>query len=131
MKQAGPERDKVIAELRGDCYHDYELTRESDFPDEDAHIWTCKLCLHDEYTWGRRPEHPGNGKPYSTDIATAMTLWEEMKGEALMLALDYAKSSKIKCIFFEDSSVDVYYHENCETEADAISGAWLKWKQGG
>ena len=50
-----PSGEVVVA---GRCQHEWGLTRESDFPGEDAHIWTCKLCKETEHTFGRFNEPP-------------------------------------------------------------------------
>ncbi len=65
---------------------------------------------------------------YSTKIATAIELWKEMVEAKLMPTL--------KTIWIEEGELG--YRVSCEgghfmhetwAIADAISGAWLKWKE--
>jgi hypothetical protein len=124
IKPVGIERDKQIAEVRGDevfieCHHDlipcdciWEPTRTECGMESPE---TCK---------DRQVYDP---KPYSTDISCAMELWEEMKGAGLFIVLCNPEKGDILCSV-QDTHGEEYYHEG-ETEADAISGCFLKWKK--
>ncbi len=115
--------DREIAKLKGICAHE---TLETVVDSHD--YYDCCKCSK------RFLPFKNYVKPYSTDIATAMELWEEMKAAGVMLTLQYHKNSGIGCrlsltneeAFFDRASMSSY----AETEADAISGAWLKWKRG-
>ena len=119
MIPAGVERDRVIAELRGiECVYlvrnDINYYVGCTFLDGKAE---CKNCRHETFCY----------KPYSTDIATAMELWEEMKGAGNPPYLICSGAGYVEC----------YLHINGEqlvhtagTEADAISGAYLRWRKG-
>ena len=125
----GVERDKVVAELRGDkpdiiCH----LPTEADCPYY-GHVGEEDCPDKCEYL---KPDY----KPYSTDIACAFELWEEMKGairnssaSVLRLNIDTI-SYLICCTVLESHMGKPSKLGKClaETEADAISGAWLKWK---
>jgi hypothetical protein len=110
LKPCGVERDKQIAELRGD-----------------------KKLQHMTMFAGRPEKVDWYYKPYSTDIATAMELWEEMKGANLRPSLTVYTSDdgehKLACEarLIADKPI-TRWREIGETEADAISGAWLKWR---
>ena len=121
MKPAGPERDRGIAEVRGD---------------EGEERWSCscggtmynKAQVHwhsrghsDEYIVTQYTKH----KPYSTDISAAMELWRDLpRGCTLYKG---AKSFIVRIYKTNYPSRWECRHEG-ETEADAISGAYLKWK---
>lgn len=103
VKPVGVERDKQIAELRGDRQ------------------------IHEDNKY----RYYYKDKPYSTDIATAFELWEEMKGASryVKLYISDVKKSGIY-MFFEGKTEDDDWkitHVG-ETEADAISGAYEKWR---
>jgi hypothetical protein len=131
IKPAGPERDRQIAELR-----------------DDAWIGICPIC--GEKTYQEReggldelscPDTLCNGwitlqdKPYSTDIATAFELWEEMERHAdtgvkyegtdtfrqQSFGLDHIAGEMYQCYLGDMEHVD-------ESLCSAISGAWLKWR---
>jgi hypothetical protein len=130
MIPAGEERDKRIAEIRGDTCIAYSVVpikihtagpacmkKSIAFPD-------CHNCLMFLYP------------KYSTDINAAMELWEEMKSEIKGESLN----SKGE-LYLSFNNPDFMGPINCEiidmgrilssrgdTEADAISGVYLKWK---
>jgi len=107
------ERDREIAEIRGECEH-YWGTREYD----------CTLC---ETYKCKCDQFAGSiKKPYSTSIVHAMELWEEMKAEWGMPKLEVLHGNRAECSAWHEGII----YEG-ETEADAISGAWLKWKREG
>ena len=102
MIPAGPERDRAIAELR------HEQIAHEPIPG-------MYVEMH--------------AKPYSTDIATAMELWEEMKGAGYVALTTLGSGFPIYCHLHEDST-GIIYDLEAKTEADAISGDWLQWKEG-
>lgn len=114
MIPVGIERDRRIAELRGEK----EDRLEDYLCDRCYRMEGCVSC--DNY----------GHSPYSTDIACAMELWEEMKG-VMAVKLEAWSGVDHKQI------IDCYYKPTpnsyeCysgDTEADTISGAWLKWKE--
>lgn len=132
MIPAGPERDKVIGIDRGDKPSD---------------IWNCScggvMFNVQQVDWHRKFCRKGKlkpkskFKPYSTSIVHAMELWEEMKANIKdssigLLSLKIATTSiLIVCEMFEShiNNPSVLARHQAETEADAISGAWLKWKE--
>ena len=61
---------------------------------------------------------------YSTSLTDAWKLWKEMKGDHPELLV---RSNHIRCYVFKDTVLVRYYGD---TEADAISGAWVMWKAG-
>lgn len=121
MIPAGIERDKQVAELRGDD----------------------RVCGFDTCAYMMSPAHDCDDcqylidKPYSTDISCAMELWEEMKQGGCNLYLHYnaadAAPKSIRGIAVEVIKPSYKINDlewvKGETEADAISGAWLKWKE--
>ena len=115
MIPAGPERDKVIAELRGECAHE-ALAKVVDSHDYyDCHKCSKMFLPYKNYI-----------KPYSTGIATSMELWEEMKGAGATLTLECEETwVQVIAVFGNHPTA----RGAAETEADAISGAWLKWKE--
>ncbi len=128
MIPAGPERDKVIAEMRGDKAGLCEDGGLNEY--YDGYICDCGY----KGEWGDYPEHDIPVKPYSTDIAYAMELWEEMK-KVGDVELDFKiRQGNCYCrlgIGGEPSDdYDIEIVNIVETEADAISGAWLKWREG-
>lgn len=131
MNKVGPERDKVIAELADDdLSHTFiphpgqglvagMVCRYCDIPQ-------TSVTMRDESTL----ECNKRIKPYSTDIACAMELWEEMKGAGYNLELSFHNKWGIICRFVtKHPDNTVCFTAGGETEADAISGAWLKWKE--
>ena len=123
MIPAGIERDKIIAEIKDEVKHTCH-----------AHHMIARRCPTTGVNYCERMKcEYWRYKEYSTDIATAMELWEEMKAAGVMLTLQYHKNSGIGCrlsltneeAFFDRASMSSY----AETEADAISGAWLEWKE--
>ena len=128
VKPAGPERDREIAEIK---YPDMEYV-------EQNHRGVMMGFMRDPnikkgYGYGN-PRH--KVKPYSTSIAHAMELWEEMKGAVKessigQLSLELNTTSfLINCQIIETHINKPTKHVNHKgnTEADAISGAWLKWR---
>jgi hypothetical protein len=68
-------------------------------------------------------------KPYSTDIACAMELWEEMAREwheVTLIRTFRMPDIWITVCLCDDN--DLVHEHRGETEAEAIAGAWLKWK---
>lgn len=98
MKPTGPERDRKIAKIRGEHYQ-------------------CTMTPHERKL--------KSIKPYSTNISAAMELWEEMKG-AGELYLSYDEETRCICHIWSGGNCIVEYW--ADTEADAISGAYLQWK---
>ena len=128
--------NKRIAELRGECYHDvYEETGGMG-----SGVLLCRHC--DESVSSHKDEryqiagytypskHILQVKPYDTDIACAMELWEEMIQAGLFPTL---KTIQIDhCEIGYRMIVGDRHGETHEdyTRAKAIAGAWLKWKEG-
>jgi hypothetical protein len=132
MKPAGPERDREIAEVRGFTVREVNVRGKF------------------QYCIPRGPAGYGRGYPrcpvpkWSTDIAAAMELWEEMKngrGDSIPLKkrvisvrleynIGYASHPDgiigVRIVMPGDESDVINYRG--KTEADAISGAYLKWK---
>lgn len=117
MKPAGIERDKQIAEMRGEgiwaskahcpqCDTELEVIRQSSSSPLNSDQWDavkagdycCHKCPPNKetnsgkfyylWTW-EVTKRPFALKPYSTDISCAFELWEEMKGAALSVELSY------------------------------------------
>ena len=114
MTPAGPERNKRIAELRGEeivCIHRSPTHRTGCVYND-----ICERCFRFE-----------SDKPYSTDISAAMELWDEMK--------EWGKQSpdllRLEFIPVIDACLCYIGQIGCEgkDEADAISGCYLKWKE--
>lgn len=121
MISAGPERDKRIAELKGRCLHK-NTENYQEFGMEIIHYIRCLDCRDSNVSLYEKQ------KPYSTDITCAMGLWDEMAKAGLMPV--------IKTIWIDHGELG--YRVSCEgghfmheawDMADAISGAWLKWKE--
>ncbi|KKM90519.1 hypothetical protein LCGC14_1237790 [marine sediment metagenome] len=133
MIPAGVERDKVIAELRGEksCMYysgfPVDISGDAEGCTNDSIAWPdCDNCLMFSY------------KPYSTDIATAMTLETEMVNNGLTVTIAASKwgdGYKADATLFENGVGKTSYYVSKELEtiekaiADAISGAWSKWKE--
>jgi NAD-dependent SIR2 family protein deacetylase len=111
MKPAGIERDREIAEIRGDdwllecligCENVFQMSKQK--AEEQA---TCPACGEEVRAYP---------KPYSTDIATAFELAEDMRTAT------------------DADGFDILYEavkewlEIGKPFADAISGAWLEWR---
>lgn len=111
MKPAGIERDKQIAEMRGEV----------------CAFYVKKVVCASACESPNECDHPLI-KPYSTDISAAMELWEEMKAAVLFVVLCNPEKGDILCSV-QDTHGEEYYAE-AETESDAISGAWIRWKEG-
>ena len=109
MNAPGPARDREIAVLRGDdCIADVE---------EIGCRGNCTVCDNWAY------------KPYSTDISAALELWGEMKASGKAVELSSHSEWGMICRFVSDKPT--IYSASGETEADAISGAYLKWRNEG
>jgi hypothetical protein len=113
--------DKRIAEIRKD---EFVCTLPEDaFMCPNWSEWADKKC-----------EHPCDYKgalPYSTDIRYAMELWEEMKAANAILELCTTggyKNTGIACKVYIAGKMFLY---KAETEAEAIAGAYLKWREDG
>lgn len=147
MKAPGIERNREIAKKRGKnkCIHD---ERPEGLPPE-ANI--TDMCDSNSIAW---PTHCHEDfcltwqiKPYSTDIATAMELWEEMFEVESTWELRLKKycsgtahpnqglfvSTVLKKRAWEEMFEIVKFISEPNSSsggsaADAISGAWLKWK---
>jgi hypothetical protein len=115
IKPVGPERDKQIAELRGECQYYWGIPK-----------YNCTLA--DSYSCSCEHFIGSTDKPYSTDIACAFELWEEMKGTGKVgIAYDnnsIAKEDGILCYYGHGIHYGDYIGAS---EADAISGAYVKW----
>jgi hypothetical protein len=124
MKPAGADRDREIAEIRGDKPECIPEPWKSNEHAICSRAISCDVCTKKR------------DKPYSTDIAAAFELWEEMKAWARKqphaydgeIASIQAEMEGTLCILWTELTTPIYYR--AETEADAISGAWLKWKEG-
>ena len=122
MKSIGIERDKQIAEVKGEkC--EYECT--NDYNEERCIIHTfipnigCKACPDLRY------------KPYSIDISTAMELWEEMHKAGLIVEMFQRIDGMFLIRLGEKGDhqwADHVLDKFGDTASSAISGAWLKWK---
>lgn len=121
MTPAGPERDKRIAELIG--WREVKML--------DGNAYGIPPYFGEDATQSVMVA------PYSTDIATAMELWDEMRALVrkssvgkIILEMD-TTGYLIYCKVFATSiSVPTKCFEHkSQTEAGAISGAWLKWKE--
>jgi hypothetical protein len=121
------ELNRRIAKLRGECSHRYVLTKESDFPGEDAHIWTCEICKHEEFTFGRWNEKPeeNGAEPYSTDMNAAMKLFADLEEryDQVMLAGGKKAGGKNMCILANINAEGI--QRVGDTPAEAIANAWL------
>ena len=118
MIKAGPERDKVIAEIRGDAVGGFdEGCNAKPYSDTICGV-SCANCDY----WGI--------KPYSTDIATAMEL--ELPTNYYEIT---RRGKKVKAACWVTHNPEGFHHESewHDTEAaamsDARSGVWLKWKE--
>jgi hypothetical protein len=144
MIPAGPERDKRIAELRGEHWHEDGVI----YCEVDGMklLWGCAIacsCGNTGYIWHRGQKINDKGewdyavnrinepmqcesiiKPYSTDISAAMELWGEMREAGIKPWL----CNVDKIVLCTTADKDSY--REATTEADAISGAWLKWREG-
>lgn len=116
LQPVGIERDKQIAELKG-------LT-----------VIDVNQRGNRQYQYKTGPGGYGKGfprkkvPPYSTDISCAMELWEEMKGKFPSMHLSYMPDKSCRVYLkYEDMRGPIIY-EGGETEADAISGAYVKWR---
>jgi hypothetical protein len=121
MIPAGPERDTKIAEMRGECTHsDKRLMPTGDFYCVDCHIFSPFF------------------KSYSTDISCAMELWEEMhtSGEtgldhwrANTWKFDIGYRARIENVWKGIEVITNAKHASLNSAlADAISGAYVKWR---
>lgn len=137
MIPAGIERDKRIAELRGECIH---------MPDQDSFnphssTATCFLCAEEFDALMVYELHSEDviftnvNQKYSTDIAAAMELWNEIR-EALRNGSEmkprlYLESGTIwvACEMWDVRPDKMRHKHLAETEADAISGCYLKWRE--
>ncbi len=117
MIPAGIERDKIIAEIKDEVKHTCH-----------AHHMIARRCPTTGVNYCERMKcEYWRYKEYSTDIATAMELWEEMKAAGISIELSYHDKWGIICRFVSDRPT--IYTSGGKTEADAISGAWLEWKE--
>lgn len=115
MIKVGPERDKVIAELRGElCHHPKikEVGCKVEKPIARICEDECKCLFY-------------HIKPYSTSIVHAMELWEEMPTGTQLSKNPNGATVRVK----HGHHYKDYIVYKGDTEADAISGAYLKWKQ--
>ncbi len=132
MDKVGIERDKRIAELMGWVVKERIINRRG---------WDCTVECESKtekqiasYGWHRRERYSEDGrqwkaiKPYSTSIAHAMELWDEMKEAGEHPCLGVRVDGWIFCNTMTDR-LKVENDTIGENEADAISGAWLKWKE--
>jgi hypothetical protein len=87
LKSVGIERDKQIAEERGECYY-YADCCSDGCPWNEGKITEC---AYPDITIGEHDTLP----PRSTDISCAMELWEEMKGAGFCHMGQYEMSDKI------------------------------------
>ena len=124
MIKAGPERDKKIAELQGDKQGECDDRSYEEY----FNGWICETCRQTG-SWNNLGEHDIPIKPYSTSIVHAMELWEEMKGAGSLELETFDKSliHSVRCTL--ELPEEVYFYHEAETEADAISGAYLLWKE--
>ena len=107
MTPVGPERNKRIAEMiygNASIALDGKTVLVNKEPDRDGHYGSS---------------HAPN---WSTDISAAMKLWDEMK-ESYKVQLIADGPISIYCLLTQS----IRYLG--ETEADAISGCYLKWKE--
>jgi hypothetical protein len=117
MKPAGADRDREIAEMRGDKPECIPEPWKSNEHAICSRAISCDVCTKKR------------DKPYSTDIAAAFELWEEMKGDKDNHAIRLrGREGFMICSVDRPWGEEIGYQG--ETEADAISGAWLKWKEG-
>jgi hypothetical protein len=126
MIPAGPERDRRIAELRGDKCTQYSMT-----PIEFG--TSGPACRYNSIAFPDDCRREGESyclgyedKPYSTDITTAMELWDEMVKDGLYpvlrtIEIDHGEIGYRMC------AGEVY---EGWSKADAISGCYLEWKEG-
>lgn len=133
MKTAGPERDREVAIARNDCCVN------------GVYVALCTPCIP------TIPECDGGctePKPYSTDITAAMELWEEMFTPQFhnLCVWDihvsgfcpsqsnpkhyFSANIKNKHDQFKYRTGNVRHATVNEAMADAISGAYLKWRKG-
>jgi hypothetical protein len=110
--------DKRIAELRGEeCWND-------DNPNWSFCDTTCDKC------------NTPMAKPYSTDIRYAMELWGEMKAAGMSLQLN-SYGDIVRCVLYKPyvttkgNRLKELYADASHTEAEAIAGAYLKWREDG
>jgi hypothetical protein len=115
MIEAGPERDKYIAELRGE-----KCTRL--FIEDDPCNQDCKLF------WDNRCPLPNDYecKNWSTNRNDAWELWDEMKENLRQVELIYAPANFI-CVLYSYEWKSIYF--DGKDEADAISGAYIKYME--
>jgi hypothetical protein len=135
ISPAGPERDKQIAELRGDTYqHKNCAIGPQDLSDCPDYVGTVEAeplcpdnCEHNVYY--------GNPKTYSTDISCAMELdlWPifaiSFRFDGAVIALNLGNDGIIEYVAPISWKVGKRTRTQGEIMADAISGAWLKWRQ--
>jgi hypothetical protein len=124
MKPAGPERDREVAEVRG-----YKVREgETNYKGNKRKIKQMRIMTKEKPYLKSHARWVPLAK-YSTDIAAAMELWEEMKGAGYVkLEAPFTSSlhGAVNCCFWPKNKgmFNIYG----KTEADAISGAYLKWK---
>jgi hypothetical protein len=117
MKPAGPERDREIAEVRGDF--DNGCGKPHFYRDCDNNCFNCATRKAFKLD-----------KPYSTDIACAMEL--ELPCNKYH-ELTYKKSDGFFVEIWHQSKLIFTSEVNISeaiAKADARSGAYLKWKEG-
>ncbi len=120
MIPVGPERDKAILIAMGykevdapkywHCDSESGLVKYQGTDNED---WICPRCML---------------RPYSTDISCAMKLWEEMKEKSHEMYIIH-RYGMVSCKVWSKNEPNPKFYFVGKTEADAISGAWLKWKE--
>ncbi len=128
MIPAGPKRDKVIAETKGG----YKTCEAPIIVNHRCNSNGLKQCEK------RKCEHYKH-KPFSSDILCAMELWDEMltsdrigfeRWRANTWKGERGYRARIENVW---TSIEILTHNKHKTLnealADAISGAWLKWRE--
>jgi hypothetical protein len=116
MIPAGPERDLAILKTKGyievpapdfwSCDSKIGLQRENDL--------ICPVCML---------------TPWSTDITAAMILWAEMREAKQWPSLNVMGTGDVVLCYLAVTDDEDMIEYQAETEADAISGCYLKWKE--
>jgi len=119
----GIELDRAIAEMRGEksCMHysgfPLGVSEDSEGCTNDSIAWPdCENCLMFSH------------KPYSSSIVHAMELMNEMILEWDFVDISSCQRGHVVNLV---RNLENFHNTHGRTMAEAISGAWYKWKQEG
>lgn len=118
MIAAGPERDREIAKIKFPHHEIFSTNHKGA-----TMWWTRDPCKLRGYGHGN-PRH--KVRPYSTDTTTAMELLEEMIQHWDFVDISCCQRGYVINLLM---NLENFHNTHGNTLANAISGAWQKWKE--